>query len=200
MSKPLAPETARAFFAIPLEAALLEQIRKIQTSLQGRLPNEAARWTQREHLHLTLRFLGDVPVGVIGELTSALERACKSVPPLRLMAGQLGCFPDFRKPRIIWIGIDGDLKHLNELHDRLVSETDSLITHTEDRPFHPHLTIGRVKSSHARVMRQCGETVQAMNIAQIGEWTARQVDLFKSDLSSSGPTHTLLAMAPLETA
>jgi 2'-5' RNA ligase len=189
-------KTVRAFIAVPLDPALVLEILDLQKRL--RLPGRSVRWTRPEHIHLTLKFLGDVAVESLAELQGAVRCACAGVPTFRLAVAQAGCFPDFRKPKIIWAGITGDLEALHALQRRIEKETLRWSAHPEDREFHPHLTIGRTRQARPRAWRALGKAIEALHIGQLGEWTVRHVEFMKSELTEAGPIHTPLERVALD--
>lgn len=110
-----------------------------------------ARWVRADGLHLTLKFLGDVAPEREGELVAALRRAAAGSPGAHPGAGVLtlrlrgfGAFPDVTRPRVVWVGIEGD-SALELLQHRVEREFEPLGFPTEQRPFRPHLTLARAK-------------------------------------------------------
>src|SRR5688572_14114046 len=95
------PTTIRAFIALPIPEAVKAEIGRVQDELRRALPEHCVRWTKREQLHLTLRFLGNVETTCVLELTNAVGAACQGFPALNLRAERIGCFPDLRFPRVV---------------------------------------------------------------------------------------------------
>ena len=111
------------------------------------LPKRAIRWVKPANIHLTLRFIGNMPVDKVAELSQEMDLKTSKLQPFMLRLGKLGCFPNQRRPRIIWIGLEGDTNQLMKLHQMVESAVENLGWKREKRRFHPHLTIGRVKES-----------------------------------------------------
>src|SRR5262245_16969050 len=109
------PETIRAFIAIHLPDELLVSLRTLQARLQSGLPEELVRWAPPEQTHLTLKFLGNIATADIDPLTDALRTICQKTPPLLLYAEGIGCFPSAARPRVVWVGVAGDLAQLKRL-------------------------------------------------------------------------------------
>ena len=191
------PETIRAFVAIQLPRELLDSLQTVQQRLQSGLPKDAVRWTAPEHLHLTLKFLGNISTNSLGELTMALEEACRNSAPLLLRAEGFGCFPSSSRPKVIWAGLKGGLAELEALQSRIDAAMQPWCERKEERPFRPHLTIGRVRTANPRTGRQLDEKLKAVSVSRPGEWTVRQIHLMRSQLSPNGATHTVLASVPL---
>lgn len=193
------PETIRAFIA----ANLPDNLRLAISALQDRLRNEAdipgIRWTPAEQVHLTLKFLGNVPETALGGLAAALQRACAGQRAIHLRLEQLGCFPELESPKIIWLGIAGHTQNLEALQTRIEQQTAPLSGHDEERLFHPHLTLARVKHVSPPERSRLVQIIQARQTVMLGDWVVHEVALVKSLLSSAGPTYTALAVIPLET-
>lgn len=182
----------RAFVAIPLDSELKGAVQKLQNDLQIRLRSPNVRWTKPDQLHLTLKFLGDVPSDEIPAISEGLLKSCCRTSPLRLSIGGVGCFPSPTRPRIIWLGIAGDLAPLEALQKAIDDQTKSHGPHVEEREFHPHLTIGRIKTAEGGA-RRVGEMVSEIRIEALGHWNAREVELIQSTLSSAGSSYQILA-------
>ncbi len=190
-------ETIRAFYGIPVDAGWRDAIGQLEKSLRTQLPGNPVRWTRPDQLHLTLKFLGSVTAEAIDGLVPALKRACHDRPTLQLKAEGLGCFPDFRRPKIIWMGIGGDIEGLRRLQNHLEQEAGPLSAHQEAREFHAHLTIGRVKTTRPGELRPLGECIQSATVGPLDAWDVREVELIKSELSPQGPQYTTLAAVAL---
>ncbi len=102
-------ETLRTFIAIELDDALKAALRHAQEGLSGRIAARTVRWVHVEGIHLTLKFLGDTPVASVEGVKAAFARAAEEVGPFRLAAKGLGCFPNMRQPRVVWVGVEEPL-------------------------------------------------------------------------------------------
>lgn len=187
----------RCFIAIPLDRALAREVSRLPRQLAPALPPDAVRWVRVDQLHLTLKFFGDVPEHRVPALKERLRQACSAGTPLRLALSGLGCFPNPARPRVVWIGVSGDIDALRQLQERVATATADFGDQPEEQAFHPHLTIGRLKRRDAATLRRAGEALAAASVGALGQWTVSEVLLFSSLLSSQGPTHTVLARAPL---
>jgi 2'-5' RNA ligase len=114
----------------------------------------------------------------------------------RLTLEGVGCFPDTKVPRVIWIGLSGELKPLETLQNRIQKETRRFCECDERRGFQPHLTIGRVKVL-GRAARKVGESVERMTVPPLGGWTVREVEFLQSDLFPEGPRYRKLTSITL---
>jgi 2'-5' RNA ligase len=131
----------RLFIAL----ALPEPVRAALAETQSRLQrgNPLVRWATVEGMHLTLQFLGEVASGRVPDLLAAL--ASISAPPFAMRLGELGAFPSVERPRVLWVGLAGDLTALGELQRAVTEATRPLGFIPEERPFAPHLTLGRAR-------------------------------------------------------
>jgi RNA 2',3'-cyclic 3'-phosphodiesterase len=185
----------RAFAAVCLPDNLLAQIVQQQEILAQKL-GTGVRWTRREQIHLTLKFFGNVPDRDLEALKAALQRSVLGIQPMQLSIGQLGCFPSSQRPSVLWVGVQGELASLNKLRAQIEQETNAFGSHSEERSFHPHLTIGRVKA-HGGEARQIGEVIRSARMERLGQWSVEQLTLFQSQLQSLGSIYTPLAAIPL---
>ncbi len=185
----------RCFLAISLS----ESVKKRLEALQQKLAESRAdvRWVRPDGIHLTLKFLGNVPEEEIESIAKAAQEIAAQFGPLHLRVKGLGAFPSGRKPRVIWAGLEGDLKPLLRLQKELDKRLTKLGFEPESRPFVPHLTLGRVKSSR-KIDRLC-QLIERYD--QIGEgWEeiqAKDLILYKSTLKPSGAVYTPLRIIPL---
>jgi 2'-5' RNA ligase len=191
-----ATEKVRAFFAIALSPELAGQLKSVQSELRSKLPDNAVRWVKPEQLHLTLKFLGNISRRNLDDLVAAANCACDGMKPFRLSLEMVGCFPNTKVPRVIWIGIGGELESLKTLQNRIETETGRFGECDERRGFQPHLTIGRVKML-GRAAREVGESVECATVPALGEWMVRQVELMQSELSPKGARYRTLTSITL---
>lgn len=185
-------ESIRAFIAITLPEEIRQRLAVLQGKWQNGLRGNWIRMTPVEQIHLTLRFLGSVPAVAMTELESALRRACEGVLAFELVASGSGCFPNTRKPRVLWVGLGGALPALADLHARITGATAAW-GETEERDFHPHLTIGRVKQVPGPALREISQRAETMTCGELGRWRAGEVLLMRSELAPAGARHTKLA-------
>lgn len=193
---PEVSEQIRAFVCIQLDPALIEELGDLERRLESALPKGAVRWSSPEQIHLTLKFLGNVPGTELEKVQAALQRACGGQPPFQLRAQGVGAFPAPRNPRVIWVGLVGDLERLLALQKRVDSALQSWSEMEERRAFRPHLTLGRVKAPPSRASRQIGECIQASPFASSHPWRVEEIFLMQSQLLPDGAVHKVVASAP----
>ena len=190
-------DTVRAFIAIELDKQLCGKLGDLQDRLRADVPPGLVRWVHPEGIHLTLKFLGDVPAGKVPEIARAVQQACKKHVSFECAVSGLGCFPNTARPRVVWVGIEepsGVLAALQRDVDRAVSP---LGFEPEQRQFHPHLTLGRIKSHDREAIAALGEYISRARV-HVGSIQANAVHLMRSELLPGGAAYTALAVAELE--
>jgi RNA 2',3'-cyclic 3'-phosphodiesterase len=190
--------TIRAFVAIELTPEILEALSKVQGDLQKGEGGRAGRWVKQEGIHLTLKFLGEVPQEKLLAIQDALARACMRFSPFTVKVGGLGCFPNMRRPRVVWVGVQEDAGELVDLQKAVEREISPLGFPTEARGFTPHLTLARVRDDVSfREVEMLGKAVADSKTGELAEMQVRTVSLMKSDLKPGGAVYTELFQAPL---
>jgi len=155
------------------------------------------RWVAQENIHLTLKFLGDLSTRHIDALSQAVAVECGSQAPFEITISGAGCFPNIRRPRVIWIGIDRS-PALLALQRRIELIAGRFINITEDRPFSAHLTLGRVRDQVSLVdMQRLKDALAEFKIGELGVFTPQHVILYKSELKSGGSHYTPISSARL---
>jgi len=146
-------------------------------------------------LHLTLKFLGEQPEEIVARLQPALEAVASRHRLLTMALGGLGAFPNFRRARVVWLGVGQDPR-LELLHHDVEVECEKLGFEVEGRPFRPHLTLARVRqplaAERARVLSR-----EAKRIGYQTESVVHSIDLMRSVSSAEGPSYTTLVPAAL---
>ena len=191
-------EKIRTFIAIELDESIKDSLTELQERLKGEAPRGSVRWVRPGGIHLTLKFLGDVPADQIGEIAEALQEGCQGFASFYLSCGGLGCFPNLKRPRVVWVGVQEETGTLARLKKSIEENVAPLGYPTEKRKFSPHLTLGRVqKRAGSGDLRQLGELIGALEIGMLGQMQVRSVNLMRSDLRSSGAVYTRLAEVEL---
>ena len=181
----------RAFIAATLAPAVVEEIAKVRTTLQEAKGD--IRWTRIEGVHLTLKFLGDLARTQVEPILATLTETLRERPPLLLLAQGLGGFPTLKRPRVVWVGIKGE--GLSELSETIETALVPLDFPPEERPFTPHLTLGRVRS--LRGWEQVLAVVKAYEHVRFGESMVSAVTLYQSELRPEGAVYRPLGIVSL---
>lgn len=188
-------EVIRAFIAIALPEAARRHLDDIERQIQelaGEVARKAVRWVPAANIHLTLKFLGDISPTSIQALDSILRSETIHHLAFPFTIEGTGAFPNLRRPRVIWAGARPSVE-LSRLQKVIDSETSKLGYPSEERPFSPHLTLGRI-AQNARA-EEIERISRALEQVQPGEIATFQVDAFhliRSELRSSGPIYSTL--------
>jgi len=183
----------RVFIALELPSAIIEAAAAVQREL---MKAEAhVGWVRTEGMHLTLKFLGEVSESQLSEIENALESAAGGTGSVKFTVGGLGVFPNPRNPRVVWLGIQPEDDRLFRLQERIDRALAPLGFPPEKRDFRPHLTLGRVKSSH-----DLDGLMKAMAVHHhfsAGECTLAELHLIQSELKREGAVYTRLCSVAL---
>jgi len=179
-------ELIRTFIAIEIPDGIKDGMKEVQETL--RKSRADVGWVRPEGVHLTLKFLGDFEAGRVGGLGDAIESAVKGIRPFQLEVKGIGVFPTPKAPRVVWLGLGGEMDSLSAVYEKVEAACEGLGFKREPRPFKPHLTLGRVKSPGGResLMRSVAEHERA----DLGAFTAGAVSVMKSELMPSGAVYT----------
>jgi RNA 2',3'-cyclic 3'-phosphodiesterase len=188
-----APEPFRLFVAVTVPEGVKDAIEKAQAQLRRAAPEGHVRWTRRDQLHVTLRFLGNVEAGRVAPLTEALQGCCQQFAPLHMRAEQIGFFPDSRFPRVVWVGVQDALDQLRLLQGAVQTATAAFTTEEAEERFAGHVTLGRVKGLRRPDAETLAGAAARAAEAPFGQWVAKEIEIIRSELSPKGALYTSLA-------
>jgi 2'-5' RNA ligase len=178
----------RAFIALLLPEKILSSINKIQEDLkQYRFP---VRWVRPGHIHLTLKFFGDISESDIKSIGIAMDACAGICRPVALSTKGIGVFPSLARPRVLWAGLSGQVSALAGIQDALEKNLEKYGFIKEERPFKGHLTIGRFKDKVNR--ERLIEAMRKHKDFNTDVFVVAEIILFKSDLLPAGPVYTEL--------
>ena len=177
----------RVFLALDLPPELRAQLSRLQQELRPSLPG--IHWVRPELMHLTLKFFGNVERSEVDRLFQTLQEIGPLQRELNLAVEGLGVFPHLRNPRVLWVGISDPVKALNDLHGYIQALVESLGFAPEEKPYHPHLTLARIKSDGGRVGRLLSQQGLLDSSRRIGSLMVDRMILFQSTLSPAGPEY-----------
>jgi len=190
--------TIRTFIAIELPPEMQERIAQVQARFKQNSPAGLVRWVQPQGIHLTLKFLGDTPTQKIEEIGEILRSVCAAHTPFSFSVSGLGCFPDFKRPRVVWVGVEEPEGHLKGLQQAIERAISPLGFPPEGRAYSPHLTLGRVKEGRSSDIEMLGEYVKRVGAqVALGPVHVDSVSLIRSDLLPGGAVYTPLVRAAL---
>ncbi|MFO0947800.1 MAG: RNA 2',3'-cyclic phosphodiesterase [Planctomycetota bacterium] len=186
--------TTRTFLALTLDQEPLRAVTRLISNLRYRV--DGVRWIPSENLHITLAFLGDVVTEDLPSLCNAVKEVCSQQESYELGLRRMGAFPDLRRPRVLWVGVQRGLQESAELESALSDRIEPLGYRRENRAYVPHLTIGRVKGR----LRWRGP--QKEQLAELDSWDGgcsviESVKVMSSELAPAGPTYRTVATCVL---
>jgi 2'-5' RNA ligase len=187
----------RAFLASELPSALQDAIQLASAGVRLRLGSELVRWVPGHNVHLTLKFLGDVSPSNLELIQDLLATHASQYQPFDVIVGGFGCYPNARRPRVLWIGLMAP-PELASIQRELDAATARLGYSSEERTFSPHLTIGRVRqNASAADFQRIRAEVEQLSIGDVGSLRVEAIHLFKSELHPAGSVYTRLFSARL---
>ena len=188
----------RTFVAVEMPAEIRYLLAGKQDELRALMggAQRAVRWSRPEGVHLTLQFLGDVPLEAVDAILDAVRAGCVGATPVALRLGNVGAFPAIERPRVLWLGLDGDTMQLQTLQAGIAKQLGAL-GYKPDKQFQPHITLGRVRdgvtkdelASISQALRHAGKPPTSRT-----SFTAHHVSLMKSDSRPGGAVYTALGV------
>lgn len=182
--------TWRVFCAIEIPDRTRELVLRHIECLRKAVPDVKASWSRDANLHLTLKFLGEIPEAAVPDFSNAASRAAVGLEPFSIRLEQSGVFPEHGPPRVLWIGVNDYSGKLGDLHARLEEEAANAGFEKDIRHFHPHLTLAR-----PRQPRQAHTLVAAHKQLQFApaEISVSELLVIRSELSSEGSKYTVIS-------
>ncbi len=187
----LSEEQVRSFISIDLEdRQILSRIASILSSLQS-LGGDL-KPVERENIHLTLKFLGNVPGPRLGEVKSSLQQVIFSAFTAEIKGA--GAFPNLNHMNVVWVGVNEGWSQVEQIYEQVEKLLSGLGFRREHRPFSPHITIARVRSGRKR--DEVARFLQRLTEESFGTITVDKIRLKQRILSSSGPKYSTLLEIP----
>jgi 2'-5' RNA ligase len=184
----------RSFLAFELPVNIKKTVLKVTGEIRD--SGLDVRWVKAENIHLTMVFLGNVKTEEIEGIEKEVRNVCPVYGSFDIALKGMGCFPNRRRPRVLWLGLDGEIERMSHFRDGLQRALKAFGIKEEKRPFRPHLTLGRFRST-----RKMGSRLEEL----LSEYAAlespveslNELYLFKSDLNPRGAVYTKLKSWPL---
>lgn len=182
------PPVIRVFLAVSPPHALRPAFQEVRASF----PSDSMfwRWVAPEQIHLTLKFLGDIPTASLTPIIQHVSQALAGQKAFAVQARTLGCFPQRSRPRLLWMGLHDPQGHLACLQHRIETALQPLGHAPDQRPFHPHLTLAR--ASQAQREPSLAALLHRYHERCFGEFSVTQVHVFQSYLHRQGAVYTVL--------
>lgn len=181
----------RLFIAVEIPS----EIQKALYQLKEKISFKKAKWPSPENLHITLKFLGSCPEDKKEEIKEYLTKALSNLGSSSFKLGKLGCFPSEKKARVFWVGVEEKEPYLENLYKRIEAALEPLGFVKEKRPFHPHITLARLKTPENIGLKLLNLNEEKLPQKKI---EVQNITLFKSQLTPQGAIYTPLAKIPLE--
>ena len=183
----------RTFIAIELPVEVKQVARRIQNQLEESI--EGIRWVKHENIHLSVKFLGNVEENRINNIAAAVKNAVEDISVMNLKTGHLGIFPNEKRPRILWLGIEGDVREFIRMSKNCESELAKLGYEKDARENKPHITVGRIRSS--KKQKGLVNIIKDIPIESI-EFRVNALNLMRSELNPNGAVYTNLKSVKLD--
>jgi 2'-5' RNA ligase len=196
--KPLNNQQIRSFIAIELPEEVKSGLHRLQAELT--LPQHTfVKCVAPESIHVTLKFLGNISPQKVAEITRVMEQASQGVSPFQLQITDVGAFPNMRQPRVLWVGIKGELDKMTVWQKRIDDGLVPLGFAKEVRPFTPHLTLARLRENCSPGdRRDLGELVMKTHVEVDYKVAVNSLSLMKSQLLPGGAVYSRLAEVKLK--
>jgi len=190
-------EEIRSFIAIELPEEAKKGLARLRKELE-RDEHRFVKWVDPGGIHLTLKFLGNIPSKRVAEITEAIEKAVQGISPFHLEISGLGAFPSVRQARVFWVGVGGELDKLSRLQQNIDSALAALGFAKEERPFVPHLTLARIREGASPPERRSfGELVGSTIFEDKYPVAVEAIRLMRSQLTPAGAIYTCLLVVGL---
>jgi RNA 2',3'-cyclic 3'-phosphodiesterase len=184
----------RTFIAVDIGDAIRERIVSLQETL-GR-NSSGVKWVEKENLHVTLHFLGEVGELDIVKICRVAKEQLEDMVPFTMNISGLGCFPTPRRPKILWVGVEEGSEQLTQIHSVLEQPLFDLGCYRrEERAFHPHITLGRLNQEDRQ--ETWSQAITKYQDWQGGEVKVKEVLIVGSELRREGPLYTIMGRAKL---
>ena len=191
------PEQIRSFIAIELPEEAKKGLARLRRELE-RNEHKFVKWVDPQGIHLTLKFLGNIPSKRVTEITEAMKKVAQGISPFHLEISGLGVFPGLKQARVFWVGVGGELDRLSGLQQNIDSALAALGFAREERPFVPHLTLARIREgASAPEKRSFGELVGSATFEDKYPIEVEAVRLMRSQLTPAGAIYTCLSVVGL---
>ena len=190
-------EQIRSFIAIELSEKVKRGLVKLRNEL-GRTEHSFVKWVEPEGIHLTLKFLGNIPFKQVAGITCLRKEAAQGILPFHLEVSDLGAFPNLKQPRVLWVGIGGEIDTLLQLQQNIDSVLAPFGFAKEERPFMPHLTLARIRQGASLVEKKSfGELAASINFETRYPLDVKCISLMRSQLTPGGAIYTHLSTVKL---
>jgi RNA 2',3'-cyclic 3'-phosphodiesterase len=185
----------RCFIAVCFSDELKLNLSQLQEKLKQKLQNPTSvKWADPGNIHLTLQFLGEIDSGLVPKITDGLHGAFGDIHPFTATLAGVGAFPSIHRPRVLWTAIRTGADGMKSLQSCVLRVTEPLGFPREDRPFSPHVTLGRLKDGRGF---DFSAPEREFREVSVGTCQIDRVTLQKSELRPAGPIYSIVDSFPL---
>ncbi|MDP8217035.1 MAG: RNA 2',3'-cyclic phosphodiesterase [Candidatus Kaelpia imicola] len=181
--------TLRTFIAIEIDDETRNRISKIQNSFKK--SGAEIRFVAPNNIHITLIFIGNIEITKVNEMKKVLQNPISDIRIFKILPKDIGCFPNAKNPRILWIGIKDGVERLIELNKKIKLLLKNCKITTDNREYHPHMTIGRIRPS--KDISTLETTLLNFPEQRFQQIDVDRISLIKSNLTSDGPRYETIA-------
>jgi 2'-5' RNA ligase len=187
----------RCFIAVELPEEVKKGLIRLKKELE-RDEHKFVKWVAPGGIHLTLKFLGNIPSKRVTEITEAMGKATQGISRFHLEISGFGAFPSLRQARVFWVGIGGEIDKLSILQQNIDSALAALGFTKEERPFAPHLTLARIRQGASTLeIRSFGELASSTIFEDKYYIEVEAISLMRSQLTPAGAIYTCLSSVGL---
>ena len=189
-------DKVRTFVAIPIPAEIRRRLVEVEQDL---MPAKAGvKWVPEDNFHVTLKFLGYVEPERLEAVARGVEAAVRGIGPFEVELAEVGAFPKITRPSVVWVGVTRGGQEMISLADRIDREMAKIGFERENRPFSPHITVGRVKSPKNRGwppenLSGLRELIERHQNREVGSFGVEQVNIMRSELRITGPIYSVIS-------
>ena len=188
----------RTFVAIEIPERLKLSLDRSLEEIRSGLRDGLIRWVRLESMHLTLKFLGEIELEQVHAAQKVLDQVAQKFSSFSLEIAGFGCFPNFSRPRVVWVGFNPEGGDLPRLQSELASRLEIIGFEPEQRGYHPHLTLGRVRNGlSGSDIKQLSGWAQEAQIRTVGSFEVDAISLIRSVLHPDGAVYSNLHVARL---
>lgn len=187
----------RTFIAADFPAEIIDKVERVTAYFKEQLPDDALKWVSTDKMHLTIKFIGEIPKNKITQVKEIMTHTLKDQASFNIGVQNLGTYPNIKNPRVIWLGIIQGAP-LVKIHNSLDLALESIDVKKDFRQYSPHITLARVRRDADRdIVKEISHTLSQFKVDLLGTITIDEITLYKSKLSSEGPEYTPLHVVSL---
>ena len=177
----------RTFIAVPVPEPLFNLREKLKATISEKTGK--IRWLRKDQIHLTMKFLGDTTEDSINDVRHVMQKVADEFKPFNISIQKTGCFPKIERPRVMWIGVSGELDKLYQLVEKIQKKLNPLGFPKDEKKYHPHITIARAKYPQKKTPDI--STFLNTSFDPI-PFPIKKVQFISSELFPNGPVYTIL--------